>query len=152
MRQHGRNHLVPLGLSFENGLEVIFFRYVDQIFHRGMLFSLFGFAPIYQLARFASAAMLASSSLFLKWGTAKSRSTTMPTRNVNLTQELDSFVLARVESGRFENASEVVRAALRTLEREELQYEAKLAALRTAIDEGDGSGVAEGNPFDRVRQ
>ena len=39
----------------------------------------------------------------------------MPTRNVNLTQELDSFVLARVESGRFENASEVVRAALRTL-------------------------------------
>src|ERR1035441_6210192 len=53
---------------------------------------------------------------------------------------------------RSESASEVVRAALRTLEREELQYEAKLAALRTAIDEGDGSGVAEGNPFDRVRQ
>ena len=76
----------------------------------------------------------------------------MPTRNVNLTDELDSFVLARVESGRYENASEVVRAALRTLEREELQYEAKLAALRTAIDEGDRSGVAEGNPFDRVRQ
>ena len=39
--------------------------------------------------------------------------------NVNLTEELDSFVLAKVESGRYENASEVVRAALRTLEREE---------------------------------
>jgi hypothetical protein len=41
--------------------------------------------------------------------------TIMPTRNVNLTDELDSFVLAKVESGRYENASEVVRAALRTL-------------------------------------
>ena len=76
----------------------------------------------------------------------------MPTRNVNLTDELDSFILAKVESGRYENASEVVRAALRILEREEHHYEAKLAALRTAIDEGDDSGVAEGNSFDRVRQ
>jgi addiction module HigA family antidote len=40
----------------------------------------------------------------------------------------------------------------RQAEREELRYEAKLAALRTAIDEGDRSGVGEGNPFDRVRQ
>jgi len=76
----------------------------------------------------------------------------MPTRNVNLTDDLDSFVLAKVESGRYENASEVVRAALRTLEREEQQFEAKLAALRTAIDEGDASGVAKGNPFGRVRR
>ncbi len=76
----------------------------------------------------------------------------MPTRNVNLTDELDRFVLTKVESGRYENASEVVRAALRTLEREEQRYEAKLAALKTAIDEGDASGVAEGNSFARVRQ
>jgi antitoxin ParD1/3/4 len=76
----------------------------------------------------------------------------MPTRNVNLTQELDSFVLARVESGRFENASEVVRAALRTLEREERIFEAKLAALRSAIDEGDASGIAEGDVFQQVRE
>jgi antitoxin ParD1/3/4 len=76
----------------------------------------------------------------------------MPTRNVNLTQELDSFVLARVESGRFENASEVVRAALRTLEREERVFEAKLEALRAAIDEGDASGIAEGDVFAQVRE
>jgi antitoxin ParD1/3/4 len=76
----------------------------------------------------------------------------MPTRNVNLTDELDRFVLAKVESGRFENASEVVRAALRTLEREEQRYELKLAALRAAIDQGDASGVAEGDSFARVRQ
>ena len=74
----------------------------------------------------------------------------MPTRNVNLTDELDRFVLKKVKSGRYENASEVVRAALRTLEREEQQYDAKLAALRTAIDEGDASGVAEGDVFARV--
>jgi antitoxin ParD1/3/4 len=76
----------------------------------------------------------------------------MPTRNVNLTDDLDRFVLKKVKSGRYENASEVVRAALRTLEREEQQYEAKLAALRTAIDEGDASGIAEGDVFERVRK
>ena len=74
----------------------------------------------------------------------------MPTRNVNLTDELDHFVLKKVKTGRYENASEVVRAGLRTLERDEQEYEAKLAALRAAIDEGDRSGVAEGNVFGRV--
>jgi antitoxin ParD1/3/4 len=76
----------------------------------------------------------------------------MPTRNVNLTDDLESFVLEKVESGRYENASEVVRAALRGLDRDERQFEAKLAALRTAIDEGDTSGVAKGSAFRRVRQ
>jgi antitoxin ParD1/3/4 len=76
----------------------------------------------------------------------------MPTRNVNLTNDLDHFIAAKVKSGRYENASEVVRAGLRTLEREEQQYEAKLAALRAAIDEGDASGIARGNVFGRVRK
>jgi antitoxin ParD1/3/4 len=76
----------------------------------------------------------------------------MPTRNVNLTEELDTFVSEKIESGRYENASEVVRAALRTLEREEKQFEAKLVALRAAIDEGDASGVAEGDSFGLVRR
>jgi antitoxin ParD1/3/4 len=76
----------------------------------------------------------------------------MPTRNVNLTDELDQFVAKKVTSGRYENASEVVRAGLRTLEREEQQYEAKLVALRAAIDEGDASGIAKGDVFARVRK
>ena len=76
----------------------------------------------------------------------------MPTRNVNLTDELDRFVLAKVKSGRYENASEVVRAALRTLEREEQEHQAKLKALRTAIEEGDASGIARGDVFARVRK
>ena len=76
----------------------------------------------------------------------------MPTRNVNLTNELDRFVLEKVKTGRYENASEVVRAALRTLEREEQRHEAELTALRVSIDEGDASGVAEGDAFARVRE
>jgi antitoxin ParD1/3/4 len=76
----------------------------------------------------------------------------MPTRNINLTTELDRFVATKVKSGRYENASEVVRAGLRTLEQEERQYELKLAALRAAIDEGDASGVAAGDVFRRVRK
>jgi antitoxin ParD1/3/4 len=76
----------------------------------------------------------------------------MPTRNVNLTDELDRFVLAKVKTGRYENASEVIRAALRTLERDEREYQAKLAALRAAVDAGDASGVARGNVFARARK
>jgi antitoxin ParD1/3/4 len=83
----------------------------------------------------------------LKWTIPK-----MPTRNVNLTKELDRFVRERVQSGRYGNASEVVQAALRTMKREEQQHDAKLAALRRAIDEGDASGVAEDGVFARLRK
>ena len=81
----------------------------------------------------------------------------MPTRNINLTPGLDRFVATKIKSGRYENASEVVRAGLRTLkrqekEREEQEHAAKLAALRSAIDEGDASGVAGGNVFGRIRK
>ncbi len=76
----------------------------------------------------------------------------MPTRNVNLTDELESLVQAKVASGRFENASEVVRAALRALEREEEEHQAKLSALRAAVEEGDASGIADDNVFTRVRE
>lgn len=76
----------------------------------------------------------------------------MPTRNVNLTPELDRFVVTRIKSGRYENASEVVRAALRTLERDEREYETKLSALRAAIQAGMDSGYAEPGSFDRIRK
>ena len=93
--------------------------------------------------------------MVLEWRcnrTLRKKAAAMPTRNVNLTDELDRFVAKKVKTGRYENASEVVRAGLRTLEREEQRYEAKLAALRSAIDEGDKSGIAEGDVFARVRK
>jgi hypothetical protein len=43
-------------------------------------------------------------------------------------------------------------AGLRNLECEEQEYEAKLVGLRAASDEGDASGIAEGNVFVRVRK
>jgi antitoxin ParD1/3/4 len=46
----------------------------------------------------------------------------------------------------------VTRAGLRALQREEREFEAKLAVLRAAIDEGDSSGIARGNAFARVRK
>lgn len=76
----------------------------------------------------------------------------MPTRNVNLTKELDQFVASRVAGGLYANASEVMRTALRVLERDEREYEEKLAALRAAIDKGLASGIAEPGVFSRLRK
>jgi antitoxin ParD1/3/4 len=75
----------------------------------------------------------------------------MPTRNVNLTKEMDRFVAKSVHSGRYANASEVMRSALRLLEREERE-ERKLARLRAAIQEGLDSGIAEPGMFERLRK
>ena len=60
----------------------------------------------------------------------------MPTRNVNLTHYDDQFVDELVSSGRFSNASEVMRAGLRLLERQAREDEEKLAALRSLASEG----------------
>ncbi len=76
----------------------------------------------------------------------------MPTRNVNLTPELDTFITTKVEAGLYANASEVMRAALRLLERDERENEEKLIALRAAIDKGLASGLAEPDAMDRIRK
>lgn len=75
----------------------------------------------------------------------------MPTRNVNLTPELDRLIAVKVETGLYSNASEVMRAALRLLERDEREHEEKMAALRSAIDRGLASGVVEPGVFSRIR-
>ncbi len=75
----------------------------------------------------------------------------MPTRNVNLTPELDHFISSTVETGLYANASEVVRAALRLLERNERIREKKVAALSAAIEAGMAGGVAEPGTFSRIR-
>ncbi len=74
----------------------------------------------------------------------------MPTRNISLTPELDSFIAAKIASGRYDNASEVVRDALRSLERVEKEYDVKLAALMKAIADGDASGIAQGDVFQEI--
>jgi antitoxin ParD1/3/4 len=47
--------------------------------------------------------------------------------NVSLTPELEKFVSAKVESGRYNSASEVVREALRLLEEHDQARAAQLA-------------------------
>ncbi len=75
----------------------------------------------------------------------------MPTRNVNLTKELDRFVARSVKRGRYANASEVMRSALRVLEREE-RDELKMERLRAAIQKGLDSGIAKEDVFERIRK
>src|SRR5258707_615349 len=60
----------------------------------------------------------------------------MPTRNINLTEHFDHFVELQVSSGRYSNASELVRDALRLLEEQEQEREAKLCAIRQAAKQG----------------
>ena len=60
----------------------------------------------------------------------------MPTRNINLTDHYHDFVEAQVRSGRFKNASEVMRAGLRLLEDETALQFNKLAILKKLADEG----------------
>ncbi len=60
----------------------------------------------------------------------------MPTRNINLTDHYDAFLSQLMESGRFKNASEAVRAGLRLLERQEQEDEARLVALRRDVEMG----------------
>jgi antitoxin ParD1/3/4 len=67
---------------------------------------------------------------------AQERITNMPTRNVNLTGHYDQFVVEQVTSGRFKNASEVMRAGLRLPEQQNHEEAEKLALLRSLAKEG----------------
>ena len=70
----------------------------------------------------------------------------MKTTTVALGPHFEDFIQASILSGRYNNASEVVRSGLRLLEDQE--YASRLAALRYAIDEGEASGDYE--DFDPV--
>lgn len=60
----------------------------------------------------------------------------MGTQNVNLTSELAKFVRSQVESGMFNNASEVHRAALADMARKEEERTVRLERLRGEIQFG----------------
>jgi antitoxin ParD1/3/4 len=62
--------------------------------------------------------------------------------SVSLTPELMQMIKAKVESGRYTSVSEVVREALRLLERADLREADELERLRSAWDEGVASGDA----------
>jgi antitoxin ParD1/3/4 len=57
------------------------------------------------------------------------------TRNVVLSQHQHELVESLVVAGRYQNASEVLRAGLRLLEQQELEDSSKLQALREAAEQ-----------------
>jgi antitoxin ParD1/3/4 len=60
----------------------------------------------------------------------------MPTRNIVLTDHQVHFVEQLVASGRYQNASEVLREGLRQLEHQESEDHKRLAALHEAAQVG----------------
>jgi antitoxin ParD1/3/4 len=77
---------------------------------------------------------------------------TMPTRNVVLTVQQDEFVDHLVSAGRFQNASEALRAGLRLLEAEEAEMAAFVARLNAGYDEAMRGERAEGTFQEAVRE
>lgn len=82
----------------------------------------------------------------------------MPTMNVNLTEKLARFVQGEVEQGNYQNASEMVRHALRVLahekelaaSREDMFQEAVLVGLAQA-DAGEFSPRSLDDIFNEVK-
>jgi antitoxin ParD1/3/4 len=60
----------------------------------------------------------------------------MPTRNVVLTAHQADLIEKLVASGRYQNASEVLREGLRMVESREAEDRARLEAIRRAIQVG----------------
>lgn len=67
----------------------------------------------------------------------------MPTRNVVLTDHQATFVEELVTSGRYQNASEVLREGLRLVEQREAEDAYRLEALRAAVQLG-ATDIASG--------
>lgn len=59
--------------------------------------------------------------------------------SISLGHYFDDFIKGRISDGRYNNASEVIRAGSRLLEEEEN----KIISLRKALQEGLDSGIAE---------
>lgn len=66
----------------------------------------------------------------------------MPTRNIVLTERQEELIETLVGSGRYQNASEVLREGLRLIEQREAEDAAKLEALREAVRQGEASIAA----------
>jgi len=73
-------------------------------------------------------------------------------RSVALGEHFEEFIDEQVKSGRFNNASEVMRAGLRLLEDSEKMRALRLEELRRLIRDGESSGqpVVADEVFDRL--
>jgi len=62
--------------------------------------------------------------------------TNRTTVNISITPELDEFLQSRVKSGRYQTTSEVVREALRLLERHERERDEAFQRLKAKLERG----------------
>lgn len=58
------------------------------------------------------------------------------TVNISITPELDAFLQSRVQSGRYQTTSEVVREAIRLFERQESERDEGQRQLRAKLERG----------------
>lgn len=76
----------------------------------------------------------------------------MVTRNVVLTDTQSDLVDRLVASGRYQNASEALRAGLRLLEREEAELGDLRTRLTRGLDQVRRGDLAEGSGEDAIRR
>ncbi|MBO6729326.1 MAG: type II toxin-antitoxin system ParD family antitoxin [Maricaulis sp.] len=76
----------------------------------------------------------------------------MATRNVVLTDAQSALVDELVESGRFQNASEALRAGLRLLQEDEAERSALRDRLVLGVEEARQENFAEGNGEEAMKR
>lgn len=76
----------------------------------------------------------------------------MATRNIVLTETQSALVDRLVASGRYQNASEALRAGLRLLEREEVELGDLRARLTTGLEQARRGDLAESSGEDAIRR
>lgn len=76
----------------------------------------------------------------------------MATRNVVLTDTQSDLVDRLVASGRYQNASEALRAGLRLLEREEAELGNLRSRLAAGLDQARRGDLAEGSGEEAIRR
>ena len=76
----------------------------------------------------------------------------MPTRNVVLTDSQTDLIERLIADGRYQNASEALRAGLRLLEREEAEMTALRDRLAAGLEEARAGEFAEGTGEEAIRR
>ena len=72
--------------------------------------------------------------------------------NISLTPHLEKLVQAKVESGLYNSASEVMREALRLMEERDQVRELRLEELRREIQKGINSGESTPLDFETIKE
>lgn len=67
----------------------------------------------------------------------------MPKTSISISDHFDGFISSQIANGRYDTASEVIRAALSLLEVQEMEFQTKQETLRTALTAGEASGDSE---------